>query len=364
MPINDPEIVLNECRELMTNRLCFSLSRMMGNLEDVLFDMASRDECQTDNAFYIDAIRELRLKKREIQVRFDNRLCAYYMDMVRQLLAAQNYNIASDTGPDEPALSMEKTINDINILSEPVEQTRQGCRQALLILDRNISRMIDDIDADEIVNPMKPEIIYNAFWDSCDDLYCGTEIRLLMLQMFQFQVAVDLENIYGDLNVLLDYSLQENNFKPLGRDTVGACNELTKYQLKQNIDHEPQIVKSWVQFQIHEQIAGQKLPDMIETFLFEHWSELLADIFCHYSMESLEWERAVQVIDDLVECATLRHDKQSKLQQIWQFPGLVYRLKAGMKTISLPLSLQARFISDLKVFHSQLVGQNLNIKNN
>lgn len=63
MPISEPKIVLNDCRELMTNRLRFSLSKMMTNLEDILFDLASHDDCQSDGAFYIDAIRELRLKK-------------------------------------------------------------------------------------------------------------------------------------------------------------------------------------------------------------------------------------------------------------------------------------------------------------
>ena len=96
----------------------------------------------------------------------------------------------------------------------------------------------------------------------------------------------------------------------------------------------------------------------------DYWCILLVDIYEKYSMKSLEWERAIQVVDDLIACSALTDDKASRLQQIWHFPGLLYRLKAGMKSISLPLNLQASFISDLKVLHTQLTDQNSTYKNN
>ncbi len=182
--------------------------------------------------------------------------------------------------------------------------------------------------------------------------------------MFQRQVAMDLVNIYGDINALLDFCLQENSYTQVVNNDSRDSTDINVQPPDKTEHYDPQLVKLWVQNQIKQRIAEQELPEMIESFLFDHWSELLAGIFYQYSMDSLEWERAIQVVDDLAECATLRDDKQSRLQQVWQFPGLVYRLKAGMKVIALPLSIQARFISDLKVFHSQLVDQNQNIKNN
>ena len=106
------------------------------------------------------------------------------------------------------------------------------------------------------------------------------------------------------------------------------------------------------------------MPEFIEAFLIEYWCVLLVDIFEKYSMKSLEWERAIQIVDDLIKFSALTDNKESRLQQIWQFPGLIYRLKAGMKSISLPLNLQAKFVSDLKVLHSQLTEQNSTYKNN
>ena len=363
MPLPKPEIVLDDCRELMTNRLRSSLSRMMGNLEEILFDLAAQDECKSEGAFYIDAVRELRLKKKEIQVRFENRLSGIYVDIVRQLTTSSKEIKSPEMQSDKKYTGIVKDLDEINVLHEPVENTRNECRQALHILDQNINSILKNLNVNGFINPMQPETVYNAFWDSCDDLQCGAEIRLIMLQMFERQVATDLGIIYDDINVLMDFFLKDAY---AGSDEHPYSDRIAdaSHSLQENIYGNSQLMKTWAQNYMLERVAGQELPEMIIEFLKDHWSELLVDIFCKYSKESLEWERAIHVIDDLVKCATLTHDRQSRLHQIWQFPGLIYRLKTGMKLISVPLNIQARFISDLKLLHCHLTEQNLNSKNN
>lgn len=359
MIANESEILLDDCRELMTSRLRSSISRMMGNLENVLFERAARDDCESEGAYYIDAVRELRLKKREIQVRFENRLSMIFVEIVRQLISSDKGG--SEEGPISPEHAVEdyNHIDQISILHEPVENTRQECRSALLTLDNHIKYLLESSKVNEYINPMQPENVYNAFWDSCDDLRCGTEIRLIMLQMFERQVAMDLVSIYDDINVLLEFFLKDH----LPNSTSDSKPEYCHQQQGREYGNQL-LVKCWAQNHIMERVAGQELPELIESFLMEHWSELLADVFQKYSMESLEWERGIQIVDELIECSTLTQDKQSRLHQIWQFPGLIYRLKAGMKIISLPLNIQARFISELKVLHSQLTEQGTGAKNN
>ena len=154
MSISEPEILLNDCREIMTSRLRASLSVMMGNLEHVLFEMASRDQCDTESAYYIDAVRELRLKKREIQVRFENRLSGIYLEILRQLAVQSN----SDELNEIIVVKSEATISDnkISVLHEPVINIRSECRQALVDLDRHVNYILDDIHVENFVNPLQP----------------------------------------------------------------------------------------------------------------------------------------------------------------------------------------------------------------
>ncbi len=146
-----------------------------------------------------------------------------------------------DTGENEQ--NKAETAEEISILHEPVEHTRQECRQALLVLDKNINSMLDNIDPDNVVNPLQPEIIYNAFWDSCDDLRCGAEVRLIMLQMFQRQVAMDLVNIYGDINALLDFCLQENSYTQVVNNDSRDSTDINAQPPDKTEHYDPQLVK-------------------------------------------------------------------------------------------------------------------------
>ncbi len=361
MSIAEPEILLNDCREIMTSRLHASLSVMMGNLEHVLFEMASRDQCDTDSAYYIDAVRELRLKKREIQVRFENRLSGIYLEILRQLAVQSDSDESNEliTSNSEASIS----INKISVLHEPVGNIRSECRQALVGLDRHVNYILDDIHVENFVNPLQPETIYNAFWESFDDLRCGKEIKLIMLQMFDRQISTDLISIYDDLNKLLDFFLQHSDSE------MGINNDIDEFGNFWSFKEESLycnsfLVGCWVHNTIIQRIKDRDLPEFIEAFLMDYWCVLLVDIFEKYSMKSIEWERAIQVVDDLIKFSALTDNKESRLQQIWQFPGLIYRLKAGMKSISLPLDLQAKFVSDLKVLHTQLTEQKSTYKNN
>ena len=39
-------------------------------------------------------------------------------------------------------------------------------------------------------------------------------------------------------------------------------------------------------------------------------------------MKSIEWERAIQVVDDLIKFSALTDNKESRLQQIWAISRL------------------------------------------
>lgn len=314
MSISEPEILLNDCREIMTSRLRASLSIMMGNLENVLFEMAARDQRESDSTYYIDAVRELRLKKREIQVRFENRLSGIYLEILRHLAVQSD----SDDINEITSVKRGKTISndEISVLHEPVINIRSECRQALIDLDRHINFMLDDIQIENFINPLQPETIYNAFWDSFDDLQCGKEIKLIMLQLFDRQISTDLISIYDDLNRLLDFFLQHSDSEIEIDNDTDESDGFRTFKEK-SLYCNSFLVGCWVHNTIKQRINDRDLPDFIEAFLMDYWCVLLVDIYEKYSMKSLEWERAIQVVDDLIECSALTDDKASRLQQVW-----------------------------------------------
>ena len=89
----ESEQLIKDCRELLTNRMRSSMSRVMGDIEDVLFEMATGSGSSELSSQYIDAVREVRMKNREIQVRFENRFHDLFDHSVREIRKGNRINI-------------------------------------------------------------------------------------------------------------------------------------------------------------------------------------------------------------------------------------------------------------------------------
>jgi hypothetical protein len=357
--------LLEECRELMTNRMRSSMARMMGYVEDVLFEMATVDSSTEEAGHYIEAVREIRMKKREIQVRFENRFMSLYQDSVRQMKSGKSRTQTTGDSVESLIGVVFQDSGDTITIKNTLDKVRKECRQALSILDSHVSTLFEKEKIDKFINPMQPVTVFGAFWESCRDLRAGEDIRFILVDMFERYVVADLHNVYDDLNSLFGfYNLNsigaedigiENNVKDINSDLLDKDGEI-------NLNRNSVLVRLWVKDRLEKKLSKHEVPDFIHHFLLESWLLVLEDVYEKFSDKSHEWERAMQVIDELIRCTHLAGDRETRTQQIWMLPGLIYRLKSGMKSISLPLKIQADFISALKAYHAHIT--ELNLKKN
>ena len=84
-----PETIFNQCGEFMSDRIGSSMSLMMENVEDTLYDLAKNEKSNEKASQYRDAVRIIRLKKYEILVRFKNRFTSIYQYRVRNCVKKQ-----------------------------------------------------------------------------------------------------------------------------------------------------------------------------------------------------------------------------------------------------------------------------------
>jgi hypothetical protein len=347
--------LLEDCRELMTNRMRTSMSRMMGYVEDLLFEMATEDSGTIQANHYIEAIREIRMKKREIQVRFENRFITLFQDGVRQLNSGQ---ISHD---EHASILIEQELTNSAPIKNTLNKARSECRSALLILDGHVSSLFDSEHIEEFVNPMQPDTVFSAFWESCRDIHAGADIRNILVDMFERYVVTDLHNVYEDMNLLFGFYHTRDSINMDIKDGVDVNNKdetLVDSNREDGINQNSLLVRMWVESRIGQQISQHGAPDFIRQFLLESWQPVLVGIYEVHGDKSLEWDRAMQVVDDLLICTKITNERESRTQQIWMLPGLIYRLKNGMKNISLPLKMQAEFLSELKAYYNRITELN------
>ncbi|MEE9552438.1 MAG: DUF1631 family protein [Gammaproteobacteria bacterium] len=203
MNINETEIILHECRELMIRRISSSMSKMMNEAEDTLFDMASKEKGTAKASQYFDAVRIIRIKKDEMLIRFEKRFDTLFKHSLWNSIANANHTEVTLSKVGHSSFVKAAKSAEGEMLEAAVSKVKVDCKYALLNLDKKISGLLEDVEIDHIDNPMQPETVFEAFWESCRDVKMKTELRLVLVNLFEKYVALDLKYLYEDLNTYL-----------------------------------------------------------------------------------------------------------------------------------------------------------------
>ena len=76
--------LLRECRELTLRTLSAALVRMMGKVDDALFELAEKAENNAVQSLYFDAMREVRLKRASMEIGFKAQLMEGFNREIRK----------------------------------------------------------------------------------------------------------------------------------------------------------------------------------------------------------------------------------------------------------------------------------------
>ncbi|MBI4006041.1 MAG: DUF1631 family protein, partial [Gammaproteobacteria bacterium] len=346
--------LLNECRDLMTDRLSQSLSVMLDKADDVLFDLAQKGGA-SGHPFYFNAMREMRLKRTSIEAGFKEN----FSDLFSKAIQVKN------EGEDDTSSSNKSDIEEIDIeeslaLTNTVGKIRHDCYDALFSLDQRMSELLGEMKVEKRQNPIRPETVCLAFQEACQDVESGIEVKLILFKLFEKYVAACLNNVYSDVDTLLT----ERQFSPQAKSGQGMHVQNQSPEDKNVLARQNTGIikdKNYLIFanrvirnEINEHIKDSSIPEFVRDFLFNHWIKLLLKIHIKEGVNSKAWEHAIDVIDDLVNCIGNLTSTTEKLNLVFLMPHLIQRLKYGMNVIPLSPAIREEFISELAQYHKKL----------
>lgn len=341
--------MLRECRTVMCGRIRRSIGTMMREANDVLSELALRDGGNVADSPYFDGIRELQLRRREIELRFENRFASLFDDALSQSLGWRTNQ--GDCGNENPAAA--ETCAQAGG-DEAVSRMRAACRNSLLALDRRISVLLNR-DMYPALNPMRPELIYEAFRGVCSGLESGDNIQQVLLGLFERSVALSLDDIYREVDSLLERGARAGGVPAASPPDPEGTGSAPTGEFGRRDESHLMLVESWVASTIQRHIRGRQVPRFVTEFIGRYWRVYLQRIYIQRGQDSPDWDRAVQTLDELVLSVQEHDDPQSRRRMMWLLPGLVYRLKSGMRTISVPVAEQRLFLKTLKTCHVNVV---------
>lgn len=326
--------LLRECRARVATHMRRAMGGVLRELNEALFDRAFGEGGNVADSPYFDAVREIQFRKQEIALLFEKRLTDLFETELRRAREEEDAAPAADSDYSPP-LAAE-------------------CRQALLALDKRIGVLMRDPNLSRSRNPLEPARIFEAFHSACREIDSGDQARRLLLEVFERHMQRELGSLYGEINAVL----ARRGVLP-GLSLPGPA--LTAELELQAIDTDPTPVPGPVADRVREQLelmlAGRRVPHFIRSFLVDQWSVLLAGILRDKGVDSPEWDKAMQTAASLVQGVQEPGDGDSRRQAIWALPGLVHRLRRGMRAIPMSIHDQMLFLRTLRAYHLRMIGQ-------
>ncbi|TFY92422.1 DUF1631 domain-containing protein [Pseudomonas kairouanensis] len=199
-PLARLPVVLLQVRDKAAQQLQQGLQELFDNADDTLFEMADKARNNLDHHIFFEAMRDLRLKRKNFERVFMERLFEAFACLgqagrgERQLVPVVSYETAPGTSRDdqEKAVALEAMLGRV--------RHRDGL--ALGQLTTRLSALLGN-RLDDRENPLGPALLCEFFLRAGRSLGVEIRVKLIMLKLFEKYVLSDADQLYNEANQLL-----------------------------------------------------------------------------------------------------------------------------------------------------------------
>ena len=199
-PLARLPVVLLQVRDKAAQQLQQGLQDLFDNADDTLFEMADKARNNVDHHIFFEAMRDLRLKRKNFERVFMERLFEAFADLgqagrgERQLVPVVSYDVAKGASRDD----LEKAV----ALEAMLGRVRHRDGLALGQLTARLSALLGN-RLDDRENPLGPALLCEFFLRAGRSLGVEIRVKLIMLKLFEKYVLSDADQLYGEANRLL-----------------------------------------------------------------------------------------------------------------------------------------------------------------
>ena len=201
----DSRVILDECQKLAVEHLARAFPTMLDKVDDALFDRVNQSENAADHSVYFDTMREMRLKRSDINAEFKKRFIELSEEIVQRVRgeSKDSKGDAGDTPGRELEMLDETALEESLAVTNMVSKIRNVCHEELFPLDRRMALIMGQKEIGEDDNPLGPQVICQAFRDACGIVQTSVEVKLIILKLFDIHVIGETQELYETMNDLL-----------------------------------------------------------------------------------------------------------------------------------------------------------------
>ena len=164
-------------------RLQKLLSQMFDQADDSLFEMADRAHSNHEQNIYFESMRELRIKRRGMELGFIQALHAAFLEIDEP--AEQEGQTEEELDPSKLALVNENEIEEVVAIESMVSRCLAQQSDELALLSMRFDSLIGYVQISNDNNPLGPQPVSQSFASACEVLDVDIKARLLIFKLFE-----------------------------------------------------------------------------------------------------------------------------------------------------------------------------------
>ncbi|WP_405118993.1 DUF1631 domain-containing protein [Pseudomonas leptonychotis] len=199
-PVGRLPVALTNVRDKAAQQLKTALQVLFDNADDTLFEMADRATSNAEQNAFFEAMRDLRLKRKNIERGF--------LQKVFEAFATLNQYEIGKPAPldavsfDTLSLVQNDALEESVALDSMVAKVVSRDGTALGHLTTRFNAMVSK-KLDDKTNPIGPTSLCEFFLDACSSLGVEIKVKLIILKLFEKYVLSDLDQLYAEANQAL-----------------------------------------------------------------------------------------------------------------------------------------------------------------
>ena len=202
VPSGTLPVPLLKVRDKVIAQLKGLLRKLFDNADDALFELADNAGSNGEQAKYFDAMRELRLQRKQIALLMLQSAVRSFNQAGRFKLSA-THNTEAPASLDSLSLVQNDELEERVAIESMVSKTRSACGQALDHYEIRVLSLLPNMSIDQAHTPASPETLIHGFVDGCKDLQIDIAAKLVVFKLFDKYVLSGADKIYQEANLAL-----------------------------------------------------------------------------------------------------------------------------------------------------------------
>jgi hypothetical protein len=192
-------VILLQVRDKAAQQLRHGLQELFDNADDTLFEMADRARNDVEQNIFFEAMRDLRLKRKNIERGFLEQFFEAFVGLTQYDPTHSTLPrtlMFEDSAPRTD--DMERSVAVETMVGRVLKRDGFALNQLTLRLNALLGNTLDDQH-----NPLGPAMLCEFFLQAGRNLGVEIKVKLILLKLFERYVLADTEQLYAEANQLL-----------------------------------------------------------------------------------------------------------------------------------------------------------------